>query len=149
MDPMKNRDRRMYLKWGVEPSYKLLPKLRAAMRFDRVILDSPPVKRFFMTRDRILADDPGYLPSWNALGITLQVQGLLEEAVQCYRRPVFSGILTGLAIGAIYYPVFLLPFWFAFYWRRGLFRFGFGLAATLAALFEVDTNYLRWLEWKG
>ena len=35
-----NRDRRLYLKWGLEPSYKLLPKLFAvSMRFDRVILD--------------------------------------------------------------------------------------------------------------
>ena len=35
----ENRDRRMYLKWGVEPSYRLLPKLAVSARFDRVILD--------------------------------------------------------------------------------------------------------------
>lgn len=39
MDPAANRDRRMYLKWGVEPSYRLLPKLAVSARFDRVILD--------------------------------------------------------------------------------------------------------------
>ena len=39
MDPLKNRDRRMYVKWGLEPAYKLLPKLWLAMRYDRVILD--------------------------------------------------------------------------------------------------------------
>ena len=39
MDPLKNRDRRLYIKWGVEPSYLLAPKLRVAARFDRVILD--------------------------------------------------------------------------------------------------------------
>ena len=39
MDPLQNRDRRLYFKWGVEPSYKLLPKLVASARFDRVILD--------------------------------------------------------------------------------------------------------------
>ena len=39
MDPLKNRDRRLYLKWGVEPSYLVLPRLRVAARFDRVILD--------------------------------------------------------------------------------------------------------------
>lgn len=39
MDPLINRDRRMYLKWGLEPSYKILPKLAVSARFDRVILD--------------------------------------------------------------------------------------------------------------
>jgi hypothetical protein len=39
MDPSINRDRRLYLKWGVEPSYKLTRKLVASARFDRVILD--------------------------------------------------------------------------------------------------------------
>lgn len=39
MDPSINRDRRMYLKWGVEPSYRLLPRLAVSARFDRVILD--------------------------------------------------------------------------------------------------------------
>ena len=39
MDPLKNKDRRLYFKWGVEPSYLVLPKLRVSARFDRVILD--------------------------------------------------------------------------------------------------------------
>jgi hypothetical protein len=39
MDPLVNKDRRMYLKWGVEPSYKVLSKLYVSARFDRVILD--------------------------------------------------------------------------------------------------------------
>lgn len=39
MDPLANRDRRMYVKWGVEPSYRLLPQLAVSARFDRVILD--------------------------------------------------------------------------------------------------------------
>ncbi len=39
MDPLLNRDRRMYLKWGVEPSYRIVPKLAVSMRFDRVVLD--------------------------------------------------------------------------------------------------------------
>ena len=39
MDPMVNKDRRMYLKWGVEPSYLVIPQLRVSARFDRVILD--------------------------------------------------------------------------------------------------------------
>ena len=39
MDPLKNKDQRLYFKWGVEPSYLVLPKLRLSARFDRVILD--------------------------------------------------------------------------------------------------------------
>lgn len=39
MDPAINRDRRMYLKWGVEPSYRVHKGVRVAARFDRVILD--------------------------------------------------------------------------------------------------------------
>lgn len=39
MDPQINRDRRLYLKWGVDPSYAILPKLRVSARYDRVILD--------------------------------------------------------------------------------------------------------------
>jgi hypothetical protein len=39
MDPAINKDRRLYVKWGIEPSYKLLEKLRVSARFDRVVLD--------------------------------------------------------------------------------------------------------------
>ncbi len=39
MDPMANKDRRMYLKWGVEPSYLVSPKVKLSVRYDRVILD--------------------------------------------------------------------------------------------------------------
>jgi len=39
MDPALNRDRRMYVKWGVEPSYRVHRGVRLAARFDRVILD--------------------------------------------------------------------------------------------------------------
>ncbi len=39
MDPLLNRDRRLYLKWGLEPSYKIIPQLVASARYDRVILD--------------------------------------------------------------------------------------------------------------
>jgi hypothetical protein len=59
---------------------------------------------------------------------------LLVWAVAAYRRPLVSGILLGLAAGAIYYPIFLLPLWIAFYWRRGLLRFGAGFSATLVLM---------------
>jgi hypothetical protein len=39
MNPVINRDRRLYVKWGVEPSYLVLPQLRVSARFDRVVLD--------------------------------------------------------------------------------------------------------------
>jgi hypothetical protein len=39
MDPSVNRDRRLYVKWGLEPSYKIRDNVRVSARFDRVILD--------------------------------------------------------------------------------------------------------------
>jgi hypothetical protein len=64
---------------------------------------------------------------------------LIVWAIFFYRRPLLSGAMMGLAFGTIYYPLFLLPLWMSFYWRRGLIRFllGFGvmvllLMATLA-----------------
>lgn len=39
MDPGINKDRRLYLKWGLEPSYRLLEHLQVSLRFDRVVLD--------------------------------------------------------------------------------------------------------------
>jgi hypothetical protein len=39
MDPAINKDRRLYLKWGVEPSYKIHPMVRLSTRFDRVVMD--------------------------------------------------------------------------------------------------------------
>lgn len=59
---------------------------------------------------------------------------LLVWAVQAYRRPLISGMLIGLAMGVIYYPVFLLPLWIGFYWQRGLLRFAIGVLLTLAIL---------------
>jgi hypothetical protein len=56
---------------------------------------------------------------------------LLVWAVQCYRRPVFAGILVGLAAGLTWYPLFLLPLWFSFYWRRGLVRFTVSVLVVL------------------
>ncbi len=59
---------------------------------------------------------------------------LLVWAVEAYRRPLVSGMFIGLAIGVIYYPIFLLPLWLGFYWQRGLLRFSLGVVATLALL---------------
>ncbi|MFM8379750.1 MAG: hypothetical protein ACKOB1_10555 [Planctomycetia bacterium] len=59
---------------------------------------------------------------------------LIVWAIAAYRRPLVSGGLIGLAIGTIYYPVFLLPLWCSFYWERGIRRFGLGVAAALLLL---------------
>jgi len=41
MDPAVNKDRRLYLKWGAEPGYVISKRrgVRAALRYDRVIMD--------------------------------------------------------------------------------------------------------------
>jgi hypothetical protein len=62
---------------------------------------------------------------------------LLVWAVAAYRRPTISGMLLGLAGGLIYYPLFLLPLWCGFYWRRGLIRFALGVFVVLAILVAV------------
>lgn len=57
----------------------------------------------------------------------------LVWAIVFYRRPVVSGVFIGLAMGIIYFPIFLLPLWISFYWHRGLMRFCLGVIASLAA----------------
>ncbi len=59
---------------------------------------------------------------------------MLVWAVLCYRRPLIAGMFLGLAIGIIYYPLFLLPLWFSFYWQRGLWRFAVGLVVVLSVM---------------
>lgn len=59
---------------------------------------------------------------------------LLIWAVASYRRPLVAGILVGLAAGVIYYPLFLLPLWCSFYWRRGIVRFLLGVVVMLLLL---------------
>ncbi len=59
---------------------------------------------------------------------------LLVWAMASYRRPAVAGILMGLAIGVIWYPLFLLPLWGSFYWHRGLYRFAGAVAGALLAV---------------
>lgn len=59
---------------------------------------------------------------------------LVVWAILCYRRPLTSGMLLGLATGLVYYPLFLLPLWVSFYWRRGLMRFAIGVVVTLVVM---------------
>jgi len=59
---------------------------------------------------------------------------LLVWAVNVYRRPPLAGMLIGVAAGLIGCPLFLLPLWCGFYWRRGLIRFAVGVVAGLVLL---------------
>jgi hypothetical protein len=66
MDPLLNRDRRLYIKWGVEPSYRVMPKLAVALRFDRVILDEYDAQNSF----RVLSPRISFpLEDWGELYI--------------------------------------------------------------------------------
>jgi hypothetical protein len=56
---------------------------------------------------------------------------LLVWAIALYRRPMVAGVLFGLALAAIYFPLFLLPLWISFYWQRGMLRFCGGVALAL------------------
>lgn len=86
----------------------------------------------------------------------------LVWAVACYRRPVLSGSLLGIATGLAYFPLFLLPMWVAFYWARGLNRFllsslvslGLILLMTLLAfgwqpLADSFVQALGWMAWEN
>ncbi|MGQ0634094.1 MAG: hypothetical protein ACT4QC_05775 [Planctomycetaceae bacterium] len=55
-------------------------------------------------------------------------------AVWSYRRPFVSGVLLGLACAMMFFPIFLLPLWAAFYGRRGGLRFLAAVGLTTAAI---------------
>jgi hypothetical protein len=59
---------------------------------------------------------------------------LLVWAILCYRKPLIAGMFIGLAVGVVYYPLFLLPLWISFYWRRGLVRFLFSVITLLISM---------------
>ncbi|OHB75643.1 MAG: hypothetical protein A2W31_17135 [Planctomycetes bacterium RBG_16_64_10] len=59
---------------------------------------------------------------------------LLVWAIVTYRRPMVAGCFMGLAMGVGYYPAFLLPLWFGFYWQLGLWRFAAGVLLAVAVL---------------
>lgn len=59
---------------------------------------------------------------------------LIVWAVAAYRKPMVSGVLLGLACGTVFFPIFLLPIWVAFYWKRGALKFSAALVLTGAVL---------------
>lgn len=75
-----------------------------------------------------------YTAMWTGNVIHALPGALLVGAVLFYRRPLIAGTLIGVLAGTIYYPVFLLPLWIMFYWRRGLRRFVAGVLLALTAL---------------
>lgn len=56
---------------------------------------------------------------------------LLIWGVVCYRRPLLAGLFIGSAIGVAYYPIFLLPLWFSFYWEKGFKPFLTGVLVSV------------------
>lgn len=48
---------------------------------------------------------------------------MIVWAVVAYRRVAVAGALLGLACGTLFFPIFLLPLWAAFYGRRGSLKF--------------------------
>ena len=79
-----------------------------------------------------------YTAMWTGSHTHTLPAALLVWAVYNYRRPVLAGILLGLACGTFYYPVFLLPLWFSYYWRRGGWRLMIGVLSALAALLVMQ-----------
>lgn len=67
---------------------------------------------------------------------------LMLWALVCFRKPALAGLFIGLATGASYYPIFLLPLWLSFYWDRGRKRFAlfFGLAILISVLALIFTS---------
>ncbi|MGE5193895.1 MAG: hypothetical protein ACM3U2_15485 [Deltaproteobacteria bacterium] len=59
---------------------------------------------------------------------------LVVWAIWAYRRPFVSGALLGLACAMMFFPIFLLPLWGAFYGRRGGLRFGTAVVLTTGVI---------------
>jgi hypothetical protein len=59
---------------------------------------------------------------------------LIVWAVAAYHKPMVAGVLLGLACGTVFFPIFLLPIWMGFYWKRGALKFGLALILTGAVL---------------
>lgn len=68
-------------------------------------------------------------------------------AVFCYRRPLLSGWLLGLAAGSTLVPILLFPLWLGFYARRGSVRFALSFAVALLLSIGVLALALWWDGW--
>lgn len=84
-----------------------------------------------------------YTAMWTGSGTHALPAALLVWSVVNYRRPMIAGVLMGFAaFGTTYYPVFLLPLWLSFYWRRGKWRFiaGIGIATAILIATQIFTS---------
>lgn len=52
---------------------------------------------------------------------------MIVWAFVAYKRVAVAGALLGLACGTLFFPIFLLPLWAAFYGRRGWLKFCFAV----------------------
>ncbi|MDB5387254.1 MAG: hypothetical protein JWM11_2900 [Planctomycetaceae bacterium] len=59
---------------------------------------------------------------------------LIVWAFVAYRHVMVAGALLGLACGSLFFPVFLLPVWMAFYAERGWARFILSVGAMTLAI---------------
>lgn len=59
---------------------------------------------------------------------------LLLWSVLLYRQPFWAGLLFGLTMGLVYYPIFLLALWLSFYWEKGVVRFLYGVGVTVLVM---------------
>ncbi|SFI53475.1 hypothetical protein [Planctomicrobium piriforme] len=59
---------------------------------------------------------------------------LIVWAFVCFRKPIASGVLLGLACGTLTFPVVLLPIWAVFYGRRGAGKFALALSCVAVVL---------------
>ncbi|WP_166828579.1 hypothetical protein [Thalassoroseus pseudoceratinae] len=53
--------------------------------------------------------------------------GLVVWAFVFWRKPIVAGVFLGLACGTLFFPIFLLPVWVAFYGRTKFLRFATAL----------------------
>ena len=79
-----------------------------------------------------------YTAMWTGSVTHALPAAMLVWAILFYRWPLMSGAMIGLALGTIYYPLFLLPLWISFYWQRGLARFLIGIVAMVGVVILVD-----------
>ncbi len=59
---------------------------------------------------------------------------LVVWAFASYKTPSVAGVLLGLACGSLFFAIFLLPVWIAFYWKRGAGRFSIALGAVACVM---------------
>ena len=60
---------------------------------------------------------------------------LIIWAIALYRRPLFSGLCIGGAASLMFHPIFLVPLWCSYYWKRGLFRFLIGAVGIILVFY--------------